>query len=76
MGCYTSRVEPVKRIGRVIEEDRWPDAAIEDMRYWLSRPPEDRVAFGRDLLLSAWRRTHGSPPPPMSRAGRIFKPEP
>ncbi|MBI3298231.1 MAG: hypothetical protein HYZ75_08715 [Elusimicrobia bacterium] len=41
---------------RVLGQDAWPDARVEQRSYWLSRPPAARVDAGRDLLrrVRAW----------------------
>ena len=74
-GCYTENMERIKRVGRVVDPSRWPDAGAEDLSYWLSRPPHERVQFGRALVVSAYRRVHGGRFPGMSRTARIFQPE-
>lgn len=63
-----------KPVARIIEYDRWPDSAAEDLSYWLKRPPEERIRFGRALLVSAYRRVHGRPLPRTAKLGRVFEP--
>lgn len=74
-GCYTGYMERIKRTGKVLDPSRWPDSGAEDLLYWITRPPEERVEFGRRLVVSSYRRVHGGRFPRMSRTGRIFEPE-
>ncbi|MBI4422249.1 MAG: hypothetical protein HY554_00890 [Elusimicrobia bacterium] len=69
-------MERIKRVARVLDPQRWPDSAAEDLLYWITRPPQERVQFGRELIETAYRRVHGGRFPRMTKVGRVFHPEP
>lgn len=74
-GCYTDVVGRVKRVARVIDPLQWPDSAAEDLLYWITRPPHERVQFGRELVETSYRRVHEGRFPRMNKTGRMFEPE-
>lgn len=74
--CYTGSVERVKKVAKVIPAGHWPDSAVEGVLYWVTRPAEERIEAGRELVRSTYQRLHGRPLPRMAKVARIFKPEP
>jgi len=66
----------IKSVARVIDPEHWPDSTKEDILYWQTRPAEERVQFGRELVRKTHWFLHGCSLPRMSKIGRIFKPEP
>lgn len=69
-------MERLKRVAKVIPAGQGPDSATEDLLYWITRSPEERIEAGRELVRSTYRYLHGRPLPRMSKVGRIFQPEP
>lgn len=69
-------MQRLKRVARVIDPQHWPDSAAEDLLYWISRSPEERVEAGRELARSTYRYLNGKPLPRMNMVGRVFEPEP
>ena len=67
-------MQPVKRIVQVIPTGHWPDSAEENLRYWLSRPPAERVEAGRRLRRDTYRRLHGHDLPAMRKIVSLYKP--
>lgn len=65
----------MKRTAKVIPAGRWPDSATENLLYWITRPPQERIAAGRELIVGIYRRVHPGRFPRMSKVGRPFQPE-
>lgn len=58
----------------VIPGGKWPDSAAENLAYWLTRPPAERIAAAKRLRRRYWRVFHRQELPPMSRSARAFRP--
>lgn len=68
-------MEHIKKVVHVIPRGQWPDSATENMRYWLSRPPAERVEAGRRLRRATFRRLNRRDLPRMLKVVSIYKPE-
>lgn len=75
MRHYTRGMERLKNVGRVIRAGTWPDSSLDQLRYWLKRPPAERVAAGRSLHIDNYFHIHGRPLPRMVKVVRPYKPE-
>lgn len=68
-------MERIKRVVRVLRSGVYPDSRDENRRYWLARPPSERVKAGRALRRDTYRQLHGAALPAMGRTIRPFRPE-
>lgn len=66
-------MEPKKMAVTVIPADRWPDSASENLAYWLTRPPGERIEAGKRLRRKFWRLFHRQELPRMSKSVRLFQ---
>lgn len=60
----------VKKVVTVLRRGEYTDSASEQSRYWITRPPAERVAFARELMRSSYRRLHGRPLPGIQKIAR------
>jgi hypothetical protein len=73
-GAILQLMERLKKVVTVIPSGHWQDSAKENLRYWITRPPSERVAAGRELRLSTYRRLHGRSLPRIKNVVRVIKP--
>lgn len=67
-------MEPRKLAVTVIPEGHWPDSSGENRRYWLSRPPAERIEAVKKLRRKRWRLFHGRDLPELVKVFRVYKP--
>lgn len=60
----------LRKVVRVLRRGEYVDSGMEQLRYWVTRPPAERVAAGRDLVRTSYRRVHGRPLPGVKRIVR------
>jgi len=48
------------------------DDALRDYKYWMSRPPEERIAAMEELRLH-WHKMRNEPPARLQRVLRVIK---
>lgn len=66
---------PIKPTVRIIPGDGpWPDFQGENLAYWLTRPPGERVQAARDLLRELFERLRRPWPARIARTARPFAP--
>jgi len=58
----------------IIPEGTWPDSSAENRKFWLSRPPAERIEAGKRLRRKYWRLAHGKKLQTLSRVARPFTP--
>ena len=66
-------MEPMKRTVKVIPAGQYGGTREESRRYWLSRPPAERLEALKDLRESTYRRLTGRPFPRMVKVVRPLK---
>lgn len=64
-----------KDVGRRIKRDRpQHEQDAEELAYWLSRPPEERIEAGAFMTRRLYWMTHGAALPPLDKTvGRRIK---
>lgn len=67
-------MESLKRVVKTIPRGRIPDSRVENRRYWLSRPPAERVAALKELRESTYRHLTRRALPRMLKVVRRFRP--
>ena len=66
-------MERLKKVVRVIPKGQFPDSRQDNRRYWLSRPPEERIAAARELRRETYLRLTGKALPPIAKTVKIIK---
>lgn len=64
----------MKKVVKVIPKVGVWDSRESSIRYWLSRPPAERVAAGRDLRAFTHRKLTGRGLPAMAKSVRRLRP--
>lgn len=64
---------PMKRVVKVIPRGHYGGTRDETLRYWLSRPPAERLEALKDLRESTYRRVTGKPMPRMVKVVRPLR---
>lgn len=67
-------MEPMKRVVKVIRLGDYGGSRAESRRYWLTRPPAERIAALKELRAGTYRRLTGKPMPRMVNVVRPFRP--
>jgi hypothetical protein len=65
---------PLKRVLKIIPRGQFPDSRSGNRRYWLARPPEERIAALKELRESTYRHLTRRDLPGMVNVIRLFKP--
>lgn len=64
----------MKKVVKIIPKGSVWDSREPSIRYWLSRPPAERVAAGRDLRALTHRKLTGRGFPAMVKSARRLRP--
>lgn len=65
---------PMKRVVRVIRQGEYGGSRAENRRYWLARPPAERIAALKELRADTYRRMTGKSMPRLANVVRPFRP--